>query len=359
MRKTIAAIALLLLLFLALAGQTPALAQSAGDGVVHAVLFFSPTCSHCHQVMTEVLPPLQEKYGDRLKITNVDTATGDGYTIYKNAIEMFKIPADRQGVPALIIGDAVLVGGYEIPNQLPGLIEQHLAKGGVALPPISGLSESSGSSEGNASGGRSFESDPVGHALSIFVLTGMAVSLALAVWQVSRRGEALFQPGAVQPDRLKHWAIPLLALVGLGVASYLSYVETQNVSAICGPIGDCNAVQASSYSRLFGVVPIAVFGLTGYLVILALWGWIYFRSGQTAELAALGLLGATLFGTAFSTYLTYLEPFVLHAVCTWCLTSAVVMTALMVLSTRLLLQEEQPIKPQNRRQVRKRRPRSA
>jgi uncharacterized membrane protein len=122
--------------------------------------------------------------------------------------------------------------------------------------------------------------------------------------------------------------VPVLSLVGLAVAGYLAYVETQAAAAVCGPVGDCNAVQSSPYARLFGV-PIGLIGVAGYVAILAVWAW-----GRRAA----GALPATLlvlmsaFGVAFSIYLTYLELFVIRAVCMWCITSAVIMTLLLLVS---------------------------
>lgn len=278
----------------------------------------------------------------------------------------------------LIVGDAVLVGSEEIPQQFPSLIEKHLAEGGIDWPAIPGLAEAIAQSPtpppstpatttaaspavvavttpaiteaaSSQSFGRNFESDPLGHAISIVVLVGMVIAIIYSVTLLGRQGRAILQPGEAQPAQLKHWIIPLLALIGLVAAAYLSYVETTNVKAICGPVGDCNAVQSSPYAKLFGVVPLALFGLLGYLVVLALWGWAAFGSGRAAELAALGLVGAALFGSVFSLYLTYLEPFVLHAVCAWCLTSAVAMTGLLLVSIQLLLRESKPL-PRRRRQ---------
>jgi uncharacterized membrane protein len=134
------------------------------------------------------------------------------------------------------------------------------------------------------------------------------------------------------------WLYPLLIAVGMGVALYLSYVETQMVEAICGPVGDCNTVQSSPYSRLFGVLPVGVIGAVGYVAILV--AWLASRRGSEvlARLASIALLGFTLFGVLFSLYLTYLEPFVIRAVCIWCLTSAVIITLLMLLSIDPALQ---------------------
>ena len=126
---------------------------------------------------------------------------------------------------------------------------------------------------------------------------------------------------------------PALTVIGLGVAGYLTYVETQAVPAVCGPVGDCNAVQTSSYALLFGVLPVGLLGAAGYVAILVAWLWGRFRSDRLADYAPLAILAMTVFGVLFSVYLTYLELFVIRAVCMWCLTSAVIMAVLMLLST--------------------------
>jgi len=110
-----------------------------GEPVARAVLFWSESCPHCHHVMDETLPPLQAQYGDRLEIKTVEISDPDNYPVWVEAMEMYQVPPDRQGVPMLFIGDAVLVGVAEIPERLPGLIEQHLATGGVDYPAIPGL----------------------------------------------------------------------------------------------------------------------------------------------------------------------------------------------------------------------------
>ena len=128
------------------------------------------------------------------------------------------------------------------------------------------------------------------------------------------------------------WFIPLLCLVGFVVAGYLAYVEAAQISAVCGPVGDCNTVQQSEYARLFGILPIGVLGLVGYVMILLAWLGVRYGRNGFEHLGALALLGMTFGGTLFSVYLTFLEPFVIGATCAWCLTSAVLMTILMLLS---------------------------
>jgi uncharacterized membrane protein len=127
-------------------------------------------------------------------------------------------------------------------------------------------------------------------------------------------------------------AILVLALAGIGVAAYLAYVETSQVAAVCGPVGDCNEVQASPYARLLGV-PVGVIGLLGYGAIVAAWAAWRFTGGTLARLAPLAIFAMALFGVLFSIYLTYIELGVILAICIWCLTSAVVMAAILVLAT--------------------------
>jgi uncharacterized membrane protein len=157
-------------------------------------------------------------------------------------------------------------------------------------------------------------------------MAGMIASLVYALVALFTRRK---RPRAVVGGRVS-WLIPGLAVVGLAVAGYLSYVETQMVPAVCGPVGDCNAVQSSAYARLFGIVPVALIGAAGYLAILAAWCWE--RRGAGGSVAALVTCGIALCGVGFSLYLTYLEPFVIEAVCAWCLTSSVVIALILLAS---------------------------
>jgi uncharacterized membrane protein/thiol-disulfide isomerase/thioredoxin len=112
---------------LPLGGQTP-------EPVVHAVLFYSPTCPHCHQVINETLIPLQNRYGKRLVILGMDTSQQWASNLYWEAIRHYKVPEEDWAVPFLLVGEEVLVGGLEIPNRFPTIIEEGLAAGGIDLP---------------------------------------------------------------------------------------------------------------------------------------------------------------------------------------------------------------------------------
>ena len=115
-----------------------------------------------------------------------------------------------------------------------------------------------------------------------------------------------------------------LTLAGIAIASYLTYVHYEGLSPVC-TTGGCERVQASTYSEI-GPIPVALLGLIGYVLILLS----LFIRGEVGRALTFML---TLSGFAFSLYLTYLELFVIDAICQWCVGSAVVMTALFVTAT--------------------------
>jgi uncharacterized membrane protein len=170
-----------------------------------------------------------------------------------------------------------------------------------------------------------FEGFGLGVAVMLVLLAAFLYAVVLAVLAALGRQVPML-PG------WSEYAIPVLAVAGLGVAGYLTFVETQKVAAICGPVGDCNAVQSSRYATLFDVLPVGVLGLIGYVAIVVAWAVGHYSQGSLAGYAPLVLFALTLFGALFSVYLTYLELAVIRAVCAWCLTSAIIAALLLALS---------------------------
>jgi uncharacterized membrane protein len=113
----------------------------------------------------------------------------------------------------------------------------------------------------------------------------------------------------------------VLAIAGLGVASYLTYVHYSGIKPACTAGESCTKVQTSIYSELAGV-PVALIGLLGYVAIVAS---LLAPENENSRLATAVL---TLGGLGFSAYLTYRELFSIHAICEWCVSSAVIMTLL-------------------------------
>jgi uncharacterized membrane protein len=316
----------ILLIVACLVIQPTAAAQSADEAAVQAVLFHTPTCPACHSINDEVLEPMLDEYGDRLQILRINTFEPSGYDFYLAMVERFQIPEERIGVPAIVVGNTVLVGGDEIPEQFPSLVEEILAAGGVGWPDIPGLDQAI-SESGTP------PSDPVGSVLAGAVLVGMVVALGYTAWRVRTAWQHRNQLPKKKRKPLppaKTWAILFLSLVGLGIATYLAYVEITHIEAVCGPIGECNSVQASPYARILGI-PVAVLGVLYYLAVGALWAGQTYQGGRWGNQTTLGLLGLTIFGILFSIYLTCLELFVVRATCLWCLGSAVAATVLMLL----------------------------
>jgi uncharacterized membrane protein len=133
-------------------------------------------------------------------------------------------------------------------------------------------------------------------------------------------------------------AMLALVVIGLGVASYLTYVHYAGIKPACTAGESCTKVQTSVYSKLAGV-PVALLGLLGYVAIL---GSLVVAQTENSRLATMAF---ALVGFGFSAYLTYRELFSIHAICEWCASSAVILTVLMCLSVwRFLRGEDDPAK---------------
>jgi uncharacterized membrane protein len=385
--KRVAIAALLVISFV-----LPTASVQAQTGVVRAVLFYSPTCPHCHQVITvnmpqisqqfnssvtwsyfgesydpdsESTPPLVALLGNALQVLYIDTTNEVGNQLYAAAIDRYSIPQEEWVVPLMVVGETILIGSIDIPAQLPPITEAALGGGGIEWPDIPGLAgyiealqpfpdqpaaqaeETPTAESAAATGaptpqpaappqvldrnpadlslGERIMLDPAGNTLSIIVIIGMLLSLLA----VGLRWSGRFAPR--RRESLPIW-IPILSLAGIAVAGYLAYIAATGDEAACGPVGDCNTVAQSAYSTVLFGIPNAYLGVAGYVLILA--GWLVARYGPpaTVRIATLAVFAASVFGTLFALYLTFLEPFVIGASCAWCLTSAVIITMSTVLS---------------------------
>lgn len=122
----------------------------------------------------------------------------------------------------------------------------------------------------------------------------------------------------------------IAAAIGLADSIYLSWVKLAHRPIYCGGYGGCETVAESKYAAVAGI-PVAFFGILAYLAILAFL-YLEARDGFWADNGPLLVFGISLAGFFYSLYLTYLELYVIHAVCFYCVVSAVAITALLVLS---------------------------
>lgn len=391
---TVVILLLLLLLTLGTAG-----AQEQPK--VRAILFYSPTCPHCHKVITEDLPPLFDQYGDQLIILGVDVSTQSGSEFFRTTIEQIEYPQEQVGVPFLLIADTYMVGADQIPAELPPLIAESLKADGIAWPDIPAVQEflfTQGFIDENGqdilptpqaepveeepatktadptdtpqdtpqptktevvptqtsppandtqqtdsgitvltedttptdtgSVADRFNRDKIANGIAVVVLV---VMIGVVIWI----GIQFMQ--AATPKPWPDWIMPVLLVVGFAIAVYLGLIEVTGDEAICGPVGDCNAVQQSKYSKLFGVIPVAVLGMVGYVSIGASWLVSRRTDGKTQFYAQIAMFLFALFGLLFFIYLTFLEPFVIGATCAWCISSAIIMTLINLYATPIVL----------------------
>lgn len=130
-------------------------------------------------------------------------------------------------------------------------------------------------------------------------------------------------------DRKLGIAILVLGLFGLGIATYLTYVHYAGLEPICAASRGCEVVQQSKYAEFVGV-PVPVIGLLGWIGIL---GSLLIPGDIGRGLTAL----LALFGFGFTLYLTYLEIWVIEAICQWCVGNGIIMTIVAILAFIRLL----------------------
>jgi uncharacterized membrane protein len=125
--------------------------------------------------------------------------------------------------------------------------------------------------------------------------------------------------------------VALLALTGLFVALYLTLYKTGAIGEITCSLGSCETVNTSRWSTLLGL-PVAAWGLGFYIVTLIV--AIVATQDRWADDRAPSVVLAALsgWGVLFSAWLTYLELFVIHAVCMWCIISAIIVTLIFITS---------------------------
>ena len=122
-----------------------------------------------------------------------------------------------------------------------------------------------------------------------------------------------------------------LALIGLFVALYLTMYKTGMIGSISCSIGSCETVNTSQWATLLGL-PVAAWGLGFYItaLVVAIGGssdrWADERGPAVVLVALSG------WGVLFSAWLTYLELFVIHAICMWCVISAIIVTLIFITS---------------------------
>jgi uncharacterized membrane protein len=129
-------------------------------------------------------------------------------------------------------------------------------------------------------------------------------------------------------------AATAVAVIGLGIATYLTIVHYTGGVSVCAIAHGCETVQKSDYSKLAGV-PVALLGMLGYVGILAA---LIRDDERSREVAAF----MSILGFGFSAWLTYTEVALINAICVWCVASAICMTILAALNVSRVLTASPP-----------------
>ena len=168
------------------------------------------------------------------------------------------------------------------------------------------------------------------------LLLGLPLAIAVGgfvVWRIYRARDA--QPvDAETHARNRHRVITVLALLGIGVAGYLTWIHYSGVAIFCGGSNTCELVNSSRFAfigplPIVGQIPVAMLGLGAYILMLAL---SLFPPREDRQWPDQLLFALALIGTLFQLYLTYIELFVLHAICYWCVSSQTIILLIFLLA---------------------------
>lgn len=146
---------------------------------------------------------------------------------------------------------------------------------------------------------------------------------------------------AWSPASLPWLTLALISLPGIGASAYLTYSHYVDEPTVCAGIGSCEYVQTSEYSEVAGV-PVALIGLAYFMVVALLASARLLRVAPALEWATPAVFTMAIGGTAFVAYLTFVELFVIDAICPWCVAVAVmtVISLLLVVWARVAEEAE-------------------
>jgi uncharacterized membrane protein len=133
------------------------------------------------------------------------------------------------------------------------------------------------------------------------------------------------------------WSTVVLSILGAADAIYLLIYKLTGNPHMCLGNGGCHNVNFSPYSEVSGI-PVSVFGICAYFAILCIL-FLEARVKIAQENGPLVIFGISLGGVAFTAYLTYLEIYVIHAICPFCVVSAIAITFIFILAIIRLVKQ--------------------
>jgi uncharacterized membrane protein len=125
-------------------------------------------------------------------------------------------------------------------------------------------------------------------------------------------------------DKKLYWGAMIASIAGIAISIYMTIYKLTDNNTMCLGSGDCATVNASQYSEIYGI-PLGVIGLLGYLGVLLMLV-LEKRTKLFREYGNMVAMGMSFSGFVYSIYLTYLELYVIKAICPFCVASAVAIT---------------------------------
>jgi uncharacterized membrane protein len=147
----------------------------------------------------------------------------------------------------------------------------------------------------------------------------------------------------VSPIFILRLLIPILGFAGISISGYLTYIHYLQIEALCLPNMNCNSVLTSQYAQIWGI-PLSLLGMLLYAAITTLGFSNLLVRQEPREIVSLGIYAFSLAGILFTLYLYYLEIFELHAFCSWCVSSSIIMVGIFCLALGNLSNLGMPLK---------------
>jgi uncharacterized membrane protein len=144
-------------------------------------------------------------------------------------------------------------------------------------------------------------------------------------------------PPIDKTGRVYYWLTFTLACLGVLDATYLLIYKLTNNPSLCLGSGGCHNVNFSPYSEIGGI-PVSVFGMVAFIVIVVIL-LLEPRVKIVQDNGSLAIFGISLAGVAFSAYLTWLEIYVIHAICPFCVASAIIISLIFILAIIRLVKQ--------------------
>ncbi len=309
------------------------------------ILFFTPDCIECLELINEAVPTAFDESSSDNSILVVDNSAPDGGQLFLELLISREIPPNAR-LPIFVTQKEIWSGKEAISSHLTKLLkspQEYLSSDQFQGSQVADLLNPNSSQSQPTSFLISkdtrlkkqslfdffygnFLKDPIGNGIAVIVLFGMIFSLMYIFKQLIAKPTA----GQLTLSSL----YPLLCLVAMGIAVYLFISGMVESELSCGPVGECNTVQQSKYSKLFGIIPVSLLGILGYVACIMFWLAARYDVWNQKRLFVVSAWAFSVIAVGFFAYLTFLEPFVIGATCIWCVTSAVVTTISALVITR-------------------------